>query len=103
MGRLCDRAGLWARISGELQMNAHDHALAIMCQADPHTIDKMRDVFERKAELGERTICDAVNACQSLGAVETWQLRENYPFLQEAMFFLQQAMERVEGKNEPQH
>ena len=84
-------------------MNAHDHALAVRCQADPHTLDKMRDLFERKAELGERTICDAVNACQALGAVETWQLRENLPLMQEALFFLQQAFERMEGKNEPSH
>ena len=78
-------------------MNAHDHALAVMCQADPHTLDKMRTAFERKAELGERTICDAVNACQSLGAVETWQLRENYDAIRELQFYIETVVERMEG------
>lgn len=29
-------------------MNAHDHALAVMCQADPHTLDKMRAMMEQR-------------------------------------------------------
>lgn len=81
-------------------MNAHDHALAVMCQADPHTLEKMRTAFERKAELGERAICDAVNACQSLGAVEAWQLRENYDLLREALFYLETALQKSEGKTQ---
>lgn len=66
----------------------HEHARAVIAS---------REAFEREQERNERTIFAAVQECQALCSIPAWQLKQEYTALQEALYFLQQAIEKSEG------
>ena len=67
----------------------HEHARAVIAA---------REAWERERDHHERTIYAAVGECMALRNAPVWQLKQEYAALQEALYYLTQAMEKAQGK-----